>query len=86
MAVLGPLLDTRFIRLAGRRPVVGKPFFYRTPGEFLAHFGLNSLMDLPPLAVFAELVGVELGPPTDGERAADGGSEGFEPPAGEEEE
>jgi segregation and condensation protein B len=41
------LLDRRLIRIAGRKRVVGKPFLYRTTGEFLVHFGLESLAELP---------------------------------------
>lgn len=48
-AVLKTLLERRLIRISGRKPVVGKPFLYRTNREFLKHFGLNSLEDLPPL-------------------------------------
>jgi segregation and condensation protein B len=90
--VLGTLLEARLVRLAGRRPVVGKPFMYRTTREFLAHFGLNGLSDLPPLEEFEEMLGVELGA---GARADDEGGDGAEwerdseelasPGAGEEE-
>jgi segregation and condensation protein B len=64
--VLSTLLEARLVRLAGRRPVVGKPFVYRTTKEFLAHFGLNSHSDLPPLEEFEEMLGVELGAGPDG--------------------
>jgi len=59
--VLSTLLENRLVRLAGRKPVVGKPFMYRTTREFLAHFGLDSLKELPPLEEFEEMLGVELG-------------------------
>ena len=55
--VLRTLLERRLLRVAGRKPVVGKPFLYRTTREFLMHFGLQSLDDLPPLEEFEELVG-----------------------------
>ncbi len=55
--VLRTLLERRLVRIAGRKPVVGKPFLYRTTREFLMHFGLQSLEDLPPLEEFEELVG-----------------------------
>ncbi len=55
--VLRTLLERRLVRIAGRKPVVGKPFLYRTTREFLMHFGLESLDDLPPLEDFEELVG-----------------------------
>ena len=55
--VLRTLLERRLVRVAGRKAVVGKPFLYRTTREFLMHFGLQSLDDLPPLEEFEELVG-----------------------------
>jgi segregation and condensation protein B len=45
------------IRIAGRKNVVGSPFLYRTTKEFLVHFGLNTLQDLPRLEEFAEILG-----------------------------
>jgi hypothetical protein len=50
--------------------VVGKPFLYRTTKEFLAHFGLDGLKDLPPLEEFEEMLGVELGAGPHGEERA----------------
>ena len=57
--VLKTLLDKRLIRIAGRKPVVGNPFLYRTTREFLMHFGLQSLDDLPPLEEFEETFGAD---------------------------
>lgn len=57
--VLKKLLERRLIRIAGRKEVVGKPFLYATTREFLIHFGLRSLRELPTLEQFEELVGVE---------------------------
>ena len=55
--VLKTLLERRLIRIAGRKRVVGKPFLYRTSRDFLMHFGLESLEDLPPLEEFEEALG-----------------------------
>ncbi len=55
--VLKTLLERRLIRIAGRKEVVGKPFLYATTREFLQHFGLRSLKELPPLEQFEELFG-----------------------------
>lgn len=55
--VLRTLLDRRMIRIAGRKAVVGSPFLYRTTREFLMHFGLNTLQDLPRLEEFGDLLG-----------------------------
>ncbi|HUF18219.1 MAG TPA: SMC-Scp complex subunit ScpB [Thermoanaerobaculia bacterium] len=55
--VLRTLLDRRMIRIAGRKAVVGSPFLYRTTREFLMHFGLNVIQDLPRLEEFGDLLG-----------------------------
>nr|MDP9121913.1 SMC-Scp complex subunit ScpB [Acidobacteriota bacterium] len=67
--VLKNLLEKRLVRIAGRKEVVGKPFLYATTREFLVHFGLNSLRDLPPLEEFEETFGSGAG--------AAGGDAGF---------
>jgi len=56
-AVLHTLLERRLLRVAGRKEVVGSPFLYRTSREFLIHFGLNDIRDLPRLEEFGDLVG-----------------------------
>ena len=56
-AVLRTLLERRLIRVAGRKNVVGSPFLYRSTREFLVHFGLNDIRDLPRLEEFGDLVG-----------------------------
>jgi segregation and condensation protein B len=55
--VIKTLLERRMVRISGRKEVVGKPFLYGTTKEFLVHFGLNSLRDLPPLEEFEETFG-----------------------------
>jgi len=55
--VIKTLLERRLVRISGRKEVVGKPFLYGTTREFLVHFGLNSLRDLPPLEEFEETFG-----------------------------
>jgi segregation and condensation protein B len=59
--VIKTLLERRLVRIVGRKEVVGKPFLYGTTREFLVHFGLNHLRDLPPLAEFEETFGDEAG-------------------------
>jgi len=56
-AVIRTLLERRMIRVAGRKNVVGSPFLYRTTKEFLVHFGLNDIRDLPRLEEFGDLIG-----------------------------
>ncbi len=53
------LLERRLIRITGRKEVVGRPFVYATTREFLMHFGLRSLADLPPLEEFEEAFGAD---------------------------
>ncbi|HXO27452.1 MAG TPA: SMC-Scp complex subunit ScpB [Thermoanaerobaculia bacterium] len=60
VGVLKTLLEKRLVRISGRKEVVGKPFLYATTREFLVHFGLNSLRDLPPLEEFEETFGAAL--------------------------
>ncbi len=55
--VLKTLLERRLVRISGRKEVVGKPFLYTTTREFLVHFGLGSLKDLPPLEELDEVFG-----------------------------
>jgi segregation and condensation protein B len=45
--VVRTLLERSLIRVSGRKAVVGKPFLYRTTKEFLIHFGLDRVADLP---------------------------------------
>ena len=45
--MLRQLLERNLIKIAGRSEKLGRPFLYATSKEFLAHFGLNSLADLP---------------------------------------
>ncbi len=53
--VLKTLLDRKLIAAAGRKNVLGKPIMYKTTREFLVHFGLSSLAELPTLKEFEEL-------------------------------
>jgi len=43
------LLETGWIRPRGRRKVPGRPITYGTSDEFVSHFGLDQLSDLPGL-------------------------------------
>ena len=45
--VLKTLLEKRLIRIVGRKEVVGRPMLYGTTKEFLLHFGLRDLAELP---------------------------------------
>ena len=47
-SVLQSLLSKGLIQETGRTEGPGRPILYGTTGEFLQHFGLSSLGDLPP--------------------------------------
>ena len=59
-AVVGTLLERQLVKVVGRRPVVGRPFLYATPREFLNRFGLSDLGDLPKVEEMAEALGMEV--------------------------
>ncbi len=46
-SVLTHLLERRLVRVVGRKPTPGRPVLYGTTREFLEHFGLRDLEDLP---------------------------------------
>jgi segregation and condensation protein B len=46
---LDTLLERALIEVVGRKDSAGRPMLYGTTTEFLRHFGLKSLKDLPPL-------------------------------------
>jgi segregation and condensation protein B len=59
-SALRTLLEKRLVAIAGRKPVVGRPILYGTSKEFLIHFGLKSLADLPTLEEFAQIANEQL--------------------------
>jgi segregation and condensation protein B len=58
--VVKTLLEKRLIRITGRKEVVGRPILYGTTRQFLLHFGLKGLEDLPKIEEFAEVLGEEV--------------------------
>jgi segregation and condensation protein B len=58
--VLGTLIERKLVKIAGRKPVVGRPFLYATTREFLMRFGLNDLTDLPKVEDMADILGFEI--------------------------
>jgi len=48
------LLSKGLVQESGRTDGPGRPILYSTTPEFLQHFGLGSITELPPLAVPAE--------------------------------
>jgi segregation and condensation protein B len=49
-SMLKSLLHKGLILESGRSDGPGRPFLYSTTPEFLQHFGLNSVLEMPPLA------------------------------------
>jgi len=54
------LLEKKLIQTKGRKKVVGRPIMYGTTREFLVHFGLNDLSELPTLTELEEILGQDL--------------------------
>lgn len=46
---IAALIEKGLIQRAGRKKTLGNPMLYVTSDEFLRHFGLQSLDELPPL-------------------------------------
>jgi segregation and condensation protein B len=55
-SVIKTLLDKKFITTAGRKEVLGRPILYKTTREFLVHFGLKDIGELPSMEEFEELI------------------------------
>ncbi len=51
------LLEKKLLRILGKKKVLGNPLLYGTSKQFLVHFALNSLADLPSIDEFDAFVG-----------------------------
>ena len=60
-AAVKTLLDRKLVTTAGRKNVIGRPILYRTTKEFLKHFGLSGIDELPSIKEFEELARAALG-------------------------
>ncbi len=58
--VLHNLLEKRLIRVMGRKMILGRPLIYGTTDEFLEHFGLRALSELPKMEELKEARTTEL--------------------------
>jgi len=54
--VIRTLLEANMIRLVGRAEAVGRPMLFGTTRDFMSHFGLKSLADLPKTKELQELL------------------------------
>src|SRR3990172_6966123 len=77
--VIHTLLERKLVVTSGRKNVVGRPILYRTSRDFLVHFGLKDVSELPSLKEFEELARQVVGP----ELAADEVLEASAPPSRE---
>ncbi|HSR69905.1 MAG TPA: SMC-Scp complex subunit ScpB [Acidobacteriota bacterium] len=50
------LLEKKLIETRGRKKTAGRPMLYATTREFLIHFGLNDLSELPTLKELEEIL------------------------------
>ncbi len=55
--VLKTLLEKELIAVTGRAETVGRPLLYGTTRDFLKHFGLNEITDLPRPREIEEILG-----------------------------
>jgi segregation and condensation protein B len=74
--VLRTLLERDLVRMMGRKAEAGRPILYGTSAQFLEHFGLRELGDLPTLREINELIGIaesgtDIDATTQGLRAAE---------------
>ncbi|SLN77230.1 SMC-Scp complex subunit ScpB [Oceanibacterium hippocampi] len=90
------LFEAGWIKPRGRRKTPGRPLTYGTTEDFLLHFGLESLQDLPGVEELKQAGFLNLDPPPayappspDRDEVADGDDDerddddGFAPPLGE---
>jgi len=61
-SVMQTLLEKKMIRILGRAETVGRPLLYGTTHDFLLHFGLKDLTDLPRVSEIQELAGNQISP------------------------
>jgi segregation and condensation protein B len=73
--VIHTLLERKLVVTAGRKTVVGRPILYRTSRDFLVHFGLKDVGELPSLKEFEELAKRALGSEWTAEEMAVAGAE-----------
>jgi len=54
--VIKTLLDKKLVAASGRKEVLGRPILYKTTRDFLIHFGLKEIGELPSMEEFEELI------------------------------
>jgi len=56
-SVIRTLLERNLIKITGRKQAPGKPMIYGTTNEFLIHFGLRDLSELPSIDEIEKILG-----------------------------
>jgi segregation and condensation protein B len=56
--VMASLLEKNLIRISGRKKAPGRPYLFGTTRQFLEHFGLKSLEELPKMEDFSKIAEV----------------------------
>ena len=56
-SVIHSLSEKNLIRVVGRKEAPGRPLMYETTPEFLIHFGLRDLSELPPIDEIEQMLG-----------------------------
>ena len=54
--VIDTLTDRKFVKIVGRKETLGRPLLYGTTQEFLRHFGLSHLSELPVIEVAKDVL------------------------------
>lgn len=54
--VIDTLTDRKFIKIVGRKETLGRPLLYGTTQEFLRHFGLSHLSELPVIETIKDVL------------------------------
>jgi segregation and condensation protein B len=80
--MLDRLIEAGWVRPAGRRETPGRPLVWATTPQFLAHFGLDSLKDLPDIDELRAAGLLDIGPAALGEAAGEYADSGQSEPEG----
>lgn len=59
--VIHTLMEKKLVVTSGRKNVAGRPILYRTSRDFLVHFGLKDVSELPSLKEFEQMARQALG-------------------------
>ncbi|MDD5155979.1 MAG: SMC-Scp complex subunit ScpB [Candidatus Omnitrophica bacterium] len=70
--VVESLTDKGLIRIVGRKKAPGRPFVFGTTRQFLEHFGLRSLEELPRIENLAKIIEEKTEQPAQAETAMQG--------------